>query len=143
MFTMPTGQNGAVTGQYLVGSAGATTVPTWSGTIRFYYWVLRTGFVRIMFDTQSAGGACTNGAGDQYTMLALPYPAITPGYQRYPAGFVYSATVLGTGEITIVSTVPTALAYVGANSNGIHLRDWGVSTAAVQEADLSFQAFAP
>jgi hypothetical protein len=78
VWQMPTGQNGAASGSYLVASGGGT-VPTWAtgANIDYEYTLSRDGYITFWFSTGAAGN-CTNGGAGGTMRLALP-AVFTPG----------------------------------------------------------------
>lgn len=131
-FDMPTGQMGAVSGEFF----DSSDAPTWAtySSIVFKYKLNRDGRVNIHFTTTNAGN-CTNGISGGATKLVLPYAFysgssastyIVVGVVRYGGARDVSLGTMGPGnsEIGLYNSAGTPYAMNGFSSNSDDIEIW-------------------
>lgn len=128
IFTMPAGQNGAITQGgtathlYVAGGDGVTDVPTWAtGQGQHQYMLTRDGEISGVFDTTGYGN-CTNGDVNAQLYLILPAYVdgnwtfaqyVSAGYIAY--GAVGSLLTVSYGGLTGGLTLSRELSSTAAN----------------------------
>ena len=148
-FTMPGGQNGAITQGgtathlYVAGGDGTTDVPTWATNQgQHTYWMNKDGSFRQVFNTLGSGN-CTN--GDVASQLAIVSPLIPSGEASvaYYTGTGYTTTGAGASSLSSLVSIANNSAYmylaintlVAVNASGLG------STADDIAMDVTLQAF--
>lgn len=111
-WTMPIGQNGAMTSR-IFNQNGATTVANWASTVTLRYMISQNGCIRF-FGTTRTGGNVTNGTGASVqAQLAIP-AVITDGDAAGTSRYIsVGHRRLATSESVMLGTLIYGTSYVG------------------------------